>query len=57
MKSKQKEQNIFATLFYVDPADVPDSLKHEIIELKSNDELKAKNINLPLLEYDNLFKL
>ncbi|XP_035862707.1 general transcription factor II-I repeat domain-containing protein 2B-like [Sander lucioperca] len=36
MKSKVKELNIFTTPFNVEPADVPDNLQHEIIELQSN---------------------
>ena len=35
MKSKQKELNVFATLFNVEPADVPDNLKHKTIELQT----------------------
>lgn len=31
---KQKELNIIATLFNVEPADEPDNLQHEIIELQ-----------------------
>jgi hypothetical protein len=45
------ELNIFATLFNVEPADVPDNLQHEIIQLQSNDELKARYNSLPLLEF------
>nr|KAF6492499.1 hypothetical protein HJG59_009690 [Molossus molossus] len=48
--SKQMELNIFARLFNVEPADVPDNLQHEIIQLQSDDELKAR-YNLPLLEF------
>uniref|UniRef100_UPI0035901BC1 general transcription factor II-I repeat domain-containing protein 2-like n=1 Tax=Myxine glutinosa TaxID=7769 RepID=UPI0035901BC1 len=55
MKSKQRELNIFATPFNVEPADVPDNRQHEIIELQSNDELKARYNNLPLLEFYKLF--
>ncbi|KAK0132869.1 General transcription factor II-I repeat domain-containing protein 2A [Merluccius polli] len=55
MKSKVKELNIFATPFNVEPADVPDNLQLEIIELQSNDELKAKYNNLPLLEFYKLY--
>jgi hypothetical protein len=51
MKSKQMELNIFPTPFSVEPADVPDNLQHEIIQLQSNDELKARHNNLPLLEF------
>lgn len=43
--------NIFATAFNVEPADVPDNLQHEIIQLQSDDELKARYNNLPLLEF------
>ncbi|KAI7789328.1 putative general transcription factor II-I repeat domain-containing protein 2-like [Triplophysa rosa] len=55
MKSKQKELKIFATPFNVEPSDVPDNLQHEIIELQSNDECKAKYNNLPLLEFYKLY--
>ncbi|XP_016061495.1 PREDICTED: general transcription factor II-I repeat domain-containing protein 2B-like isoform X1 [Miniopterus natalensis] len=51
IKSKQMELNIFATPFNVEPADVPDNLQHEIIQLQSDDELKARYNNLPLLEF------
>lgn len=51
MKSKQQELNIFATPFNVEPADVPDNLQHEIIQLQSDDELKARYNNLSLLEF------
>lgn len=51
VKSKQMELNIFSTPFNVEPADVPDNLQHEIIQLQSNDELKARYSNLPLLEF------
>ncbi|XP_045114791.1 general transcription factor II-I repeat domain-containing protein 2-like [Portunus trituberculatus] len=51
MKSKQQELNIFATPFNVVPADVPDNLQHEIIQLQSDDELKARYNNLSLLEF------
>jgi hypothetical protein len=33
------ELNIFATPFNVEPADVPDNLHHEIIQVQSDDEL------------------
>ena len=55
MKIKVKELNIFATPFNVEPADVPDNLQNEIIELQSNDQLKAKYNNLPLLEFYKLY--
>uniref|UniRef100_A0A9J7YT13 SPIN-DOC-like zinc-finger domain-containing protein n=1 Tax=Cyprinus carpio carpio TaxID=630221 RepID=A0A9J7YT13_CYPCA len=55
MKSKQNELKIFAAPFNVEPSDVPDNLQHEIIELQSNDELKAKYNNLPLLEFYKLY--
>nr|KAF6501074.1 hypothetical protein HJG59_008055 [Molossus molossus] len=42
VKSKQMELNILATPFNVEPADVTDNLQHEIIQLQSDDELKAK---------------
>jgi hypothetical protein len=45
------ELNIFATPFNVEPADVPYNLQHEIIQLQSDDELKARYNNLPLLEF------
>jgi hypothetical protein len=51
VKSKQTELNIFATPFNVEPADVPDNLQQEIIQLQSDDELKARYNNLPLLEF------
>ncbi|XP_074050066.1 general transcription factor II-I repeat domain-containing protein 2A-like isoform X2 [Macrotis lagotis] len=51
VKSKQMELNIFATPFNVEPAHVPDNLQHEIIDLQSDDELKARYNNLPLLEF------
>jgi hypothetical protein len=47
VKSKQMELNIFATPFNVEPADVPDNLQHEIIQLQC-DELKARYNNHPL---------
>lgn len=55
MRSKVKELSIFATPFIVEPADVPDNLQHEIIELQSNDELKAKYSTLPLLDFYRLY--
>jgi hypothetical protein len=51
VKRKQMELNIFATPFNVEPADVPDNLQHEIIQVQSSDELKARYNNLPLLEF------
>lgn len=51
VKSKQQELNIFVTPFNVEPADVPDNLQLEIIQLQSDDELKARYSNLPLLEF------
>lgn len=50
VESKQMELNIFATLFNVEPADVPDNLQHEITQLQSNHELKAR-YNLPLPDF------
>nr|KAF6480694.1 hypothetical protein HJG59_010560 [Molossus molossus] len=50
VKNKQVESNIFAATFSVKPADVPDNLQHRILHLQSNDELKVRNNNLPLLE-------
>lgn len=41
MKRKKNEQNIFATPFNAEPADVSDNLRHEIIKLQSNNKLKA----------------
>ena len=55
IKGKTNKLNIFATPFNVEPADVPDKLQHKIIELQSNDELKAKYNNLPLLEFYKLY--
>nr|KAF6462259.1 hypothetical protein HJG59_011297 [Molossus molossus] len=51
VKSNQMELNIFATPFNVEPANVPDNLQHEIIQLQSDDELKARYNNLPLHEF------
>nr|KAF6426423.1 hypothetical protein HJG59_009131 [Molossus molossus] len=51
VKSKQMKLNIFATLFNVEPANEPDNLQHEIIQLPSNDELKSRCSNLPPLEF------
>jgi len=51
VKSKQQELNILATPFNVERADVLDYLQHEIIQLQSDDELKARYNNLPLLEF------
>lgn len=45
------EVNIFATPFNMEPADVPDNLQYKIIQLQSNDELKARYNNLPLFEF------
>jgi hypothetical protein len=45
------ELNIFAAPFNVEPADVPDKLQHEIIQVQRDDELKARYNNLPLLEF------
>ncbi|MBN3318729.1 SLIP GTPase, partial [Atractosteus spatula] len=36
------ELNIFATSLNVEPADVPDNQQHKIIQLQSDDELKAR---------------
>ncbi|KAL7395106.1 hypothetical protein ABVT39_010220 [Epinephelus coioides] len=46
---------MFATLFNVQPADVPDNVQMEIIELQSNNKLKAKYNNLPLLDFYKLY--
>ncbi|KHJ40557.1 hypothetical protein D918_09394 [Trichuris suis] len=51
LKSRQVELNIFAIPFNVEPADVPDNLQNEIIQLQSDDELKARYNNLRLLEF------
>ena len=51
VKSKQMELNIFATPFNVEPADMPDELQLELIQLQCDDELKARYSNLPLLEF------
>ncbi|KAK8389084.1 hypothetical protein O3P69_020808 [Scylla paramamosain] len=44
-----QEQNPSTTDEYA--ADVPDNLQHEIIQLQSDDELKARYNNLSLLEF------
>nr|KAF6462269.1 hypothetical protein HJG59_011307 [Molossus molossus] len=49
VKSKQMELNIFAALFSVEPADMPDNLQHKIIQLQG-DERKTR-YNLPLLKF------
>nr|KAF6471666.1 hypothetical protein HJG59_011038 [Molossus molossus] len=54
MQSKQVKLDIFATPFNVELADVPDNLQHEILQLQSDDELKA-TYNLPLLEFYNRY--
>ncbi|KAJ8038488.1 General transcription factor II-I repeat domain-containing protein 2A [Holothuria leucospilota] len=51
VKEKQEELSTFATPFNVEPVDVPENLQLEIIQLQSNDELKARYNNLPLLEF------
>uniref|UniRef100_A0A5S6QHL4 Dimer_Tnp_hAT domain-containing protein n=1 Tax=Trichuris muris TaxID=70415 RepID=A0A5S6QHL4_TRIMR len=51
VNSKEMELNIFATPFNVEPADVPDNLQHEIIQLQSDNDLKARYNNLPVLEF------
>nr|KAF6469739.1 hypothetical protein HJG59_011115 [Molossus molossus] len=51
VKSKQVELNIFATLFNVEPPDVPNKLQHAVIQPQSNDELEARYNNLPLFEF------
>ena len=43
------EFNIFDTQFNAEPADVPHVLQLEIIQLNSNNELKALYNNMPLL--------
>lgn len=48
IKSKQKELNIFAISFIVEPSDVPDSSQHNVIDLK------VQITNLPLLELSYL---
>ncbi|KAK0148945.1 General transcription factor II-I repeat domain-containing protein 2A [Merluccius polli] len=39
----------------MEPADVPDNLQLEMIDLQSNDELKAKFNSVPLLEFYKLY--
>nr|KAF6480715.1 hypothetical protein HJG59_010565 [Molossus molossus] len=51
IKSRQVELNIFATPFNVESADVPGNLQHKTILLQSDDELKARDNNFPLLEF------
>lgn len=45
MKNIQKELDMFATPFNVQPSDEPDNLQMEITELQNNNELKAKYNN------------
>ncbi|XP_070409546.1 general transcription factor II-I repeat domain-containing protein 2A-like [Nothobranchius furzeri] len=55
VKRIQKELDIFATPFNVQPFDVPGNLQMEIIELQNNTELKAKYNNLSLLDFYKLY--
>ena len=55
VKNVQKELDMFAMPFNVQPADVPENFQMEIIELQSNNELKAKYNNLPLLDFYKLY--
>lgn len=55
VKKLQKELDMFATPFNVQPSDVPENLQMEIIEQQSNNGLKAKYNNLPLLEFYKLY--
>lgn len=55
VKGKQQELNIFATPFNVEPADVPNNLQLEMIDLQSNNELKAKFNTVPLLQFYKLY--
>ena len=55
MKNIQKELNVFAAPFNVQPSDVPDNLQMEMIELQNNNELKAKYNNLSLLDFYKLY--
>ncbi|KAK0137767.1 General transcription factor II-I repeat domain-containing protein 2 [Merluccius polli] len=50
VKNIQKELDMFATPFNVQPSDVPDNLQMEIIEVQNNNEFKAKYNNLSLLD-------
>jgi hypothetical protein len=53
VESKQMELNIFATPFNVEPADVPDNLQHEIIQLQSNDDFPT--LKRHALKYASVF--
>ena len=55
LKVKELELNIFATPFNIEAMAVPEYLQHEVIELQSNSELKAKYSNLSLLEFYKLY--
>ncbi|KAJ8285834.1 hypothetical protein GJAV_G00031440 [Gymnothorax javanicus] len=55
VKNIQKELDMFATPFNVQPSDVPDNLQMEIIELQNNNEIKAKYNNLSLLDFSKLY--
>ena len=55
VKNIQKELDVFATPFNVQPSDVPDNLQMEIIDLQNNNELKAKYHNLSLLDFYKLY--
>lgn len=49
-KSQQMELNIFANLFNVEPADVPDNLQHKIIELQTTCYCEYLFSIFPLIE-------
>ncbi|TWW71158.1 General transcription factor II-I repeat domain-containing protein 2A [Takifugu flavidus] len=55
VKNIQRELDMFATPFNVQPSDVPDKFQMEIIELQNNNELKAKYNNLSLLDFYKLY--
>ena len=57
VKNIQKELDVFATPFNVQPSDVPDNLQMEIIDLQNNNELKAKYHNLSLLDFYKLYEI
>ncbi len=59
-KGKQKElehTGVQATLFNLDPADSPDNLQHKIIELQSNEEVKAALNRLPFLQFYDMYDM
>ncbi|KAL7395576.1 hypothetical protein ABVT39_019609 [Epinephelus coioides] len=55
VKYIQKELDMFAMPFNVQPADVPNNIQMEITELQNNNKLKAKYNNLPLLDFYKLY--